>query len=82
MNANETLNELQPNQGTLCKISGHIFSVDEMNMDIEYPCKDISYAEYLKKNLPSNYKIKDDNWKILYASKHRVPDTKHLPIAV
>ncbi|HWT26816.1 MAG TPA: hypothetical protein VN131_02655 [Mobilitalea sp.] len=75
-------NEKETEKGHYCTFCGHIISAKAMIMDEEYPCKDISYAEYVSRNNTSKEETKDDNWKIIYKTKRPAPEKKNYPLAV
>lgn len=35
------------NEVSVCHFTDHLFMKDVENLDIEYPCKDMSYQDYL-----------------------------------
>lgn len=70
--------------GCFCMFTGYAFVVDETKSDMEYPCKDISYQDYLNRSkvreAPSV--IRGGDWKVLYKKQHTVSERKWWSIAV
>lgn len=61
------------NEKGLCSFANVILIADLGNKDDEYPCKDISYQEYLeRKNNRVPVRVKNENWKLIYKSKHPI----------
>ncbi len=66
-------NTAELNAKGLCSFSNVIIITDSGNKDVEYPCKDISYQDYLeRKNNRVPEKIMNENWKLMYKSKHPI----------
>ena len=43
--------EDRPNQNTaFCEFAGLIFMNDVKNIDLEYPCQNVSYSDYLNRS--------------------------------
>lgn len=63
---------------SLCKFSSYVFAADETKSDMEYPCKDISYQDYLNKNKVRKAIsiMKGDDWKVIYKKRHLLPERK------
>jgi hypothetical protein len=82
--ANKVSSDSVGENGCFCKFTGYVFKVDETENEMEYPCKDISYQDYLNRSkvfkLP--YVKRGDNWKVLYKNRHPVPERKRSLIAV
>jgi|GEM_PF-2879771 len=57
-----------------CKLSGHVFIEGEMESETEYPCRDISYQDYLNRN-------EGRGRRVLHIKKGRISTGRRLPIA-
>ena len=69
---------------TLCTFANVILLTDAENLDTEYPCKDITYQQYLdrRKSDVSNSRIMPADWRFMYKSKHPVCERKRSSSAV
>lgn len=63
-------------QGALCSFANVMLMPDVEKPGMEYPCKDISYEQYLSREKASldTSKLTPEDWKIMYKSKHPVAE--------
>lgn len=64
-----------------CDFTGLSFIKDVENLDIDYPCGNMSYADYLNKirmpEVVSNvHKLINDDWRLIYLKGHVKEPTK------
>ncbi len=65
-----------------CKLSEHIFIEGEMESETEYPCRDISYQDYLNRSEAHTIKSAfNRDRRNLHIKKGRIPAGRRLPIA-
>lgn len=64
-----------------CKFSGHVFIEGEMESKSEYPCRDISYQEYLNREEAHEKSTFSRSIRVLHIKKGRTAAVKRLPIA-
>lgn len=61
-----------------CLFTDFIFAADMEKSGMEYPCKDVTYQDYLNKSKKKLYAspsvLKNDDWKFAYKSRHPVPE--------
>jgi hypothetical protein len=63
-----------------CEFAGVLFSNDVETLDIEYPCRGISYDQYLHRNTKAvesvnAFRICGDDWRFLYGRCHAADAT-------
>ncbi|HEX2946284.1 MAG TPA: hypothetical protein VHT96_10060 [Clostridia bacterium] len=67
---------------TRCSFSGHVFSGGELEKDEEYPCRDISYQEYLDRgNEREKQHIVNGRRKLIVKRNRPAAEKVRLPIA-
>lgn len=64
-----------------CKLSGHVFIEGEMESKSEYPCRDISYQEYLNREEAHEKHNSSRSTRVLHINRGRSSAGKRLPIA-
>ncbi len=64
------------NISALCLFTNVILFTDYSDTVMEYPCKDKSYREYIDRVKVGAVisKIRNENWKLIYKSKHPVAE--------
>jgi hypothetical protein len=63
-----------------CEFSGHVFIKDEMESKTEYPCRDISYQDYLNRKEVHVFAFSRSR-RVLHIKKGRISTGRRLPIA-
>lgn len=63
-------------KASFCEFSGFVFNKDLQDLDIEYPCSDISYEQYLSRSDKKQHTHKVErieDWRFVYAKAHIKP---------
>lgn len=63
-----------------CNFTGVLFSENVEMLEMEYPCRNVSYAEYLQRNTQSTKKVNEysfdnDDWQYFY-KRNRAADAR------
>lgn len=77
-------NTEEENMKAICIFTGTVLYTNDEKPDMEYPCRNVSYQEYLnrKRNPVSCSKLKPENWKFVYKSRHPVAERKRSGAAI
>lgn len=82
VNAGESCCGSSMKSNASCKFSGHIFIDGEIDSETEYPCRDISYHDYLNRSEAHVIKFTFyRGMRILHIKKGRASAGRKLPIA-
>ncbi|MCX7710566.1 MAG: hypothetical protein N2484_12065 [Clostridia bacterium] len=76
-------NDPETEKVSACLFTDHIFIADMEKSDMEYPCKDATYQDYLnrKKTYVRNSQLRNDDWKFAYKSKRPTPERERSKVA-
>jgi hypothetical protein len=68
----------QKREINMCEFTGIVFSHPAPELDMEYPCRDMSYGEYEKRQsgIHSIHCFENDDWRVMYKKSHLQTDTR------
>jgi hypothetical protein len=59
---------------SVCGFTDFVFIGDVTQLDIEYPCKNVSYESYLARIAKNRSTHNEIDWKIIYSKKRAIEE--------